>query len=314
MDIVGLDYPCMDMNLLCSAMPAEGELVPMEDMSIQGGGKVPNALIAAARLGSQCAMIGITGDDRYGRLCKEDLRAHGVDVSALQLQPGGTALCVSIVAGGKKHYIEHPAGHRMLCPDEILESQLSGAKYLMLYQMDAAAVAAARMARRLGVKVVVDADEYDQRLVEHMNLIDVLISSEYFYQAACSGIDMDDGLRSLASQGLETVIVTMGEKGSIGLEKGMLFKADAWKIPHVVDTTGAGDVFHGAFCHYLCQGYPAKDAARLAGAVSAVKCMFFGGRAGIPDEEIASYFRSCGRVKPGTLDERLAYYRLLAWQ
>lgn len=314
MDIVGLDYPCMDMNLLCSAMPAEGELVPMEDMSIQGGGKVPNAILAAARLGSRCTMIGITGDDRYGRLCREDLAAHGVDVSALQLQPGGTALCVSIVAGGKKHYIEHPAGHRMLRPDEILESQLAGAKYLMLYQMDAAAIAAARMARNLGVKVVVDADEYDQRLVDHMELIDVLIASEYFYQAACRGINMEEDLRALAAKGPETVIVTMGEKGSVGLEKGVLFKADAWKIDHVVDTTGAGDVFHGAFCHYLCQGYQAKDAARLAGAVSAVKCMFFGGRAGIPDEEIVAHFRTCGEVKPGVMDERLAYYRALAWQ
>ncbi len=314
MDIIGLDNLCMDLNLLCARMPAEGELVSLDDMSLQGGGKVPNALVAAARLGSQCAIIGAAGDDRYGRACRDDLAAHGIDVSGLKLRPGHTALCVSIVAGGKKHYIESCPGYAPLGADEMEKAAIASAKYLMLYQLDEAALTAAGFARKHGVKVVADADEYDARTMKHLSSIDVLIASEYFYRAACKGTSDEENLRRLAEKGVETVVVTLGERGSIGLERNNFFRVEAWKAPRVVDTTGAGDVFHGAFCHYLCRGEGAEQAARLAGAAAAIKCAALGGRAGIPDEAIAEKFRNTGLLASEALREREKRYRDAAWE
>ncbi len=314
MDILGMDYPCMDMNLLCDRMPAEGELVEMRRLSLQGGGKVPNALIAAARLGSRCGIIGVTGNDRYGRACKEDLRAHGVDTAFLRCEAGHTALCVSIVAAGEKHYIEHPPTHPRLRESDVDEAYLAQAKCLLLYQLDEAALLAARLARKHGVMVAIDADEYDPRVMTYLQQIDVLIASEYFYRALYADGSDADNLRRLSDTGPRTVVVTLGERGSIGVENGAFFQADAYRVSSVVDTTGAGDVFHGAFCHYLCGGLSAKEAAQRAGAVSAIKCTVFGGRAGIPDERITRGFIETGVIDGQALAQRARAYEESAWQ
>lgn len=79
MRIIGFDYPCMDMNILCPHMPTEEELVEFQDVSLMGGGKIANAVAAVARLGAETAFIGAVGNDRYGKLCVEDLKMLGVD-------------------------------------------------------------------------------------------------------------------------------------------------------------------------------------------------------------------------------------------
>ena len=92
----------------------------------------------------------------------------------------------------------------------------------------------------------------------------------------------------------------MGEEG--------FFTLPAYQV-EVVDTVGAGDVFHGAFIAGLLQGYTTKETARLASAVSAVKCTRIGGRAGIPDWETVREFMETGRIDYREIEERIQYYK-----
>ena len=85
-DIVGVDYPCVDLNVNVDAMPKPNGVMRINDLSWQGGGKVASGIVTAARLGASCAIFGVVGDDRYGRFCKKDFEDHGIDTRHLILQ------------------------------------------------------------------------------------------------------------------------------------------------------------------------------------------------------------------------------------
>lgn len=314
MKIIGFGYPCMDMNILCPSIPEEEELVELRDISLMGGGKVANAITAAARLGGECGFIGVAGREQYGRLCADDLEHHGVDISHLYFREGHTALCLSIVDEKKrgKHYIESPATTRKMEPEELDAEYLKTAEYLLLYELDSTALKAAEIVRGDGGKVIVDGDTPDPRIQNNMDKIDVLIASEYYYRARFNDENYEEHLRELAAQGPKTVIITLGNRGSVGLEDGIYFHTKAFHVD-VKDTTGAGDAFHGAFAYGLADNMSARESARLASAVSAIKCTVLGGRTGLPDLKCVQHFMETGEIIETDFDNRIKKYREDMW-
>lgn len=315
MRIVGYDYPCMDMNVLCHHLPSEDELVEMEDISLMGGGKVANAVAAAARLGADTAFIGAVGSDRYGRMCVDDLRDHGADVSLLKVHEGKTALCISIVDSENrdKHYIESPSTAARLKLEEIPKSVFRAGDHLMLYQIDETAACLMDQVHMAGGKTVVDGDSYDGRTQEHMKDIDVFIMSEYYYNTLFDNGDLEENLRKVSAWGPDIVVVTLGAKGCAGLEKGHFFRTEPCRVK-VSDTTGAGDVFHGAFVCGLTENMPAEKAAAFASMVSAIKCTVLGGRTGMPSRECVEHFEKTGEILPDEFKEREEKYRNCMWE
>ena len=327
MKITGFDYPCMDMNILCGRIPAADELTELNDASLMGGGKVPNAILAAARLGAKTAFVGAVGNDRYGRLCSQDLKDHGTDISHLKVKPGHTALCLSLIDEHtrSKHYIESKPSFAPLNEAETeeiatyLRETTKIGDYLMLYQMDDSAVAFAKAVHDAGGFVEVDGDEFDERTQKAMPLIDILILSEYYYTCCFPESDwhkeseLEQNLKKLSKQGPDIVVVTLGSHGCAGIDHGTYFRTASWKV-EVQDTTGAGDVFHGAFVYALSTGKDGKEAAVFASAVSAVKCTMLGGRTGIPTTECVQHFMENGEILPCDFSEREARYRKGVWE
>ena len=315
MKVIGFDYPCMDMNVLCHHIPAKDEIVELQDISLMGGGKVANAIAAAARLGAATAFIGAVGEDRYGKMCLEDLKAHGTDVSYLKVHEGRTSLCISIVdsARQEKHYIESVSTVAPFRPEEIPMSIFDRGDYLMLYQIDETARYLMEKVHEAGGKTVVDGDEYDRRTQESMKDTDVFIMSEYYYNRLFAGGDIKDNLRKIAVLGPEIVVATMGSAGCVGVENGRFFKTGAYRV-EVHDTTGAGDVFHGAFVCGLTEGMSAEEASDFASAVSAIKCTVLGGRSGIPTRKCVEHFRNTGEIIPEDFAQREKKYRDCVWK
>ena len=154
-----------------------------------------------------------------------------------------------------------------------------------------------------------DADNYQEGIVKLLPLLDVFIASEFFYRDMFGELDYEAGCRRLMTAGPSTVIVTLGSRGSVGLpEQDGFFKTESFQVP-VRDTTGAGDVFHGAYIVGLLEGMNAPECARFASAVSAIKCTCFGGRTGIPDRKTVAEFLETGVIDDTQAQERLAYYR-----
>lgn len=316
MKIVGLDYPGMDLGVICPEIPDDGGYAVIQELTLMGGGKVPNALAAAARLGAEAAIIGTVGADRYGEKCREDLAYNGVQTEHLLSRPGTTALCLCLTdekTRGKR-CIESPATYPRLQPEELTPAMLEGADILLLYELDDTAVTLAKMAREKGIRVLVDGDELDSRTQKHLGLIDILICSEYYYAALLGDTPYEQGLQKLRCAGPSIVVVTLGSQGCAGLSEEGYFRLPACSGGTVIDTTGAGDVFHGAFAFYVAQGLSAEECAQYASAVSYIKCSMLGGRTALPNQEAVDHFLTHGELLPMDYEARAAFYRQAAFQ
>src|SRR5581483_8946687 len=131
----------------------------------------------------------------------------------------------------------------------------------------AAALQAARWAREAGIPVIIDIDElYDESTHELLHHVDYLIASSDFAEDPSALRDR---------YGCSVVGITRGVEGAVFVQNRRLIQSPAFRVP-VVDTTGAGDVFHGGFIYGLLQNWPIEDVIRFAHAVAALKCMSIG--------------------------------------
>lgn len=312
MEVVGIDNPLMDCLLRLGRMPGSNEFVRLDEYSWQGGGKVSTAFAALGRLGVKTGIIGVIGDDPFGRFCIKDFHRHMVDTSRLIVDKEGTT-SLSFVINEKdkktRSFMIKQGVRRVLTVDDLDEEYITSAKILHIASLSEVSAAAARMAKKKNMQVVIDADIYDDEFVENMYLLDVLIGSEFFYKNAF-GDDQNyrKNLKSLQQKGPGIVVITLGEKGCVVLDGDNYFEMPAFTDIEVVDTCGAGDVFHGAFILGMLKGWESERITRFASAVAAIKCTRIGGRAGIPDYKMTEEFLANGTVDYPSLDERVKLY------
>jgi len=292
-------------------MPESDQLIHMSACIWQGGGMVSTGLVAASVLGASTAMMGVVGDDKYGAFALKDFAVNGVDASHVLVDPGATTnftIVLSETRRKARSFISLDGNRRALRPDELDEALIAGARYFLITDMDEVTVAACKIARRHGVKVVIDADIYDGRTVDNLELIDVFIASEIFYDGMCRGGSYAENLAKIRGRGPDIALVTLGDRGCAGCLGEEYLECPAFPID-VVDTTGAGDVFHGAFIVGLLREMKGMELLRFASAVSAIKCTRLGGRAGIADLAAVEKFLATGEIDPAKLDQRVAMYR-----
>lgn len=311
-DIVGLDYPCVDLNINLDTLPKSNGRVVVNNLSWQGGGKVSSGLVTAARLGAKCAIVGAVGEDKYGTFCKKDFMDHGIDTRFLITRKQKTTT-FSIVLSDKetlgRSFVCYPGTSRYLSGDELPAEYLHNTKYFFMAQINEITKRAAFLAKKSGTRIFVDADTYSDALREYIPQIDIFVASEYVYRDMFSDNDYEKNCRSVMEQGPEIVAFTFGERGVVGLSSQGFFRIPAFSV-EVVDTSGAGDDFHGAFlAGLLHEDWSVEFIARFASAVSAIKCTRIGGRAGIPSMETTMRFLKTGEIDYTEIDKRVDYYK-----
>ncbi len=310
-DVVGIGMPVVDCLVSMERLPESDEQTYVHELSWQGGGKVATALAALGRLGARGEMIGVVGEDVFGRHCICDFQWNGVGVSRLVTDPGTTtdfSIVISERARQARSFISRRGTCRALCEEDLDETLLRSARYLHLSELSPTAARAARIVREAGGRVVIDADLYAADIRRNIALTDVFIASRYFYEGMFAGGSLRENCRALQKLGPEIVIVTLGAEGCAGIGREGYFELPAFTGLPVADTTGAGDVFHGAFIAGLLRGCGTMEAARFASAASAITCTRLGGRAGIPDREMLEDFLRNGSFDPAPLDERARRY------
>jgi ribokinase len=200
-------------------------------------------------------------------------------------------------------WAESSTGHRSIAwtkgnasplkPEEINAELLNSAKILHLdgHQMDAA-LSAAKTAKANGVKVFLDAGTLYPRMEKLMELCDVIIASEKCAAQLLASDDCRKTLQKIFDYGVEWAAVTLGAKGAIGYDGKEFISQESFKID-VVDTTGAGDVYHGAFVYRHATGGDWRQCMEFAAAVAAMKCTKLGGRSGIPNlKEVEAFIKN----------------------
>lgn len=310
-DVVGIDTPCMDMLVHLKKLPKPNESGPVLGNSWQGGGKVATGVVASARLGASVAILGAVGDDVYGDFCIADFVRHGIDVSGMK-KKADYKTALSIVLSDEetrgRNILYNPRGKRIKIEMEDIDfDMIKQAKILHLASVTDVTMAAAKVAKENGVKVLYDADGYSEELKNMLPYIDILIASEFVYDTLFDNDHYEENLKESMTWGPEVVIYTLGGKGCVGMWEDHYFAEPTFDVT-VVDTVGAGDVFHGAYVFGMTQGWNPQEIARFSNAVSSIKCTRIGGRAGIPTLQNVLNFMKTGEIDNEELDQRVEFY------
>ena len=294
--VVGVGLACLDQLILwedTSAPVADNRIV---EWSTQGGGMVGTALVAAARLGARAEWWGAVGDDWMGRMILDGLRAERVDTSQVRVLPDVRGPMVVVCVDGKTGQREflHCLGlGPWPAPITPLERLADAACLLIDNTQPASERAAARRAREFGIPVVGDLGRVrdgDRDVVAHL---DYAIVPQQCAESVCQS-DLRAACEQIAAMGPRCVVVTLGERGLVYLDGDRFGRMDAFEVG-VVDTTGAGDTFHGAFCVGLTRSLPLEQNLAFASAAAALKCRKLGGRAGIPNrDEVVGFLSGRG--------------------
>jgi len=299
-DVVGAGINVIDYLFRVPHFPEPNTKMDALSAMIQGGGLTATAMVACARLGLRTRYIGKFGGNEIGRLARDELTAEGLDLAGSVIAEGvPNRFCVVLVEEGSGHrtIVRQRDPRIWLQPADLVRDLVCAGRALHLdgHEGDAA-LQAARWAKEAGILVSVDAEEPTQYREELFPLTDVLIVSRRFARALTGKTAPADILQVLAGLGPRCVGLTQGEAGSALWYQGEIVEVPGFPV-EVVDTTGAGDVFHGAFLCGLLRGWEARDILQFANAVSALKCTSLGGRTGIPRiEEVWRFLaaRGCG--------------------
>ena len=314
-DMIGFGNPFQDLVIEMEKLPPSNVNTRMQNYCFQGGGNVPTATVAASVLGLRCAILGITGGDMFGHASVADFQYNGVDTTHLVLQPGkhtAFSLCVTETSVSGKEFISKESDSRALEPQELDERFVKSARILHIGDMITPAKAvAADWTYEAGGLVSIDAAYYRPDIYQNYRYLDIFIASETYYNSLCADkghMSCEKAARFIRAKGPRIVLLTLGEKGCRGVYDETYFEMPAFTV-NAKDSTGAGDVFHGAFNYAYLQGWDVPRCARFSSAVSAIKCTQMGGRAGIPNLQTVTRFLSDGVIEREWLDERVARYQ-----
>ena len=288
-DAVGFGLNTTDLLAVVAEHPLAGTKGPVRDLTVLQGGQAATAMTAVSRLGWSTRYIGCFGDDPNGRLGRETLENAGIDVAACKTAAGATnALSLILVEEGSGQrtvlWSRHP-GLRLRPEDVPFDAVRSGRVLLVDCHETAAATAATRHARAASIPTMIDVERVRPGIEELLSQIDIIITAQDFPEALTGIGDLGRALREIRHAfGATVVCTTLGEEGSLALVDGAEIRTPGYAVP-VVDTTGAGDVFRGAFIAGWFQGgaeAEAEDVLRYANAAAALKCRALGAQAGIP--------------------------------
>ena len=261
----------------------------------QGGGLTATASVAVARLGASVELFAAVGDDYHGEMVKRELAAQGVGVEGVRLVSGvrTPSAFIEVDSETGERTIYYSPGRMGPLDESTLgfdPEAVRGVKSLLvdsLYPRTAAAMA--RVARQGVGWVVADLFRLDGSAEELVSLVDALIIPEEAGVALAGARDFATALRMMAERGPELPAVTVGAEGCWYLTGGAVYHCPAFPV-QVVDTTGCGDSFHGAFAFALSRGLDAHESVRFSSAVAALKATKLGGRSGLPTLEEVSEF------------------------
>lgn len=298
-DVVGMGLNSVDFISVVPQFPTVNTKMEMLRFSKQGGGQVATAMAALARWGVKTKYFGKVGEDELGQFSLNSLRQEGVDVSSVTIEPNATnQFAMIIVEGstGDRTILWNRDERLMYCEGELRKEEVCSGKLLHMDGHDVhAALQCARWAKGEGIPTVVDLDKVEPLTSELIKEIDFIITSSRFPMLYTGISDQKKALFELQKHTSGFLCTTLGHEGVIALVNGEFLHVEGFKVD-TVDTTGAGDVFHGGFIYGLLKNWEVEEILRFSNAVAALKCRDLGGRKGIPTLEEVQRFLNL-RVK-----------------
>ncbi len=279
-DLVGLGLNATDTVLALPEYPERGSKVSFSVSSVLPGGQVATVVAACAFWGLRTRYIGKLGDDAAARLHHDEFARLGAEAEIVVAPSAPSPHSFILVdPSGERTVLNQRDPRLTLQPGEIAREWVVPARALHLDGYDTeAAILAAGWARAAGVPVIADLDELYPGVEALLPLVDHLIVSRDFAQRLTGEPELAPALRQMHAQCGSTIsAATLGEHGVLAWDGSRFLSMPAYRVP-VVDTTGAGDLFHAGYIHALLAGHPLEDRLRFACAAAALNCTAAGAR------------------------------------
>lgn len=254
------------------------------------GGQVATALCTCAGMGLRAKYIGATGTDDNGRRVREELARHGIDMVDAVIRDVTNQFAVIMVDehAGERIVLWDRAEGLLLRPRDVPPEALAAARVVHVDDVDQeASIMAAEIARGAGRIVTSDIDRITPRTEALVRAVTIPIFAEHVPAALTGESDFERALRKLRRLNDGLMCVTLGPRGAVALDRDAFHHEPAFAVD-AVDTTGAGDVFRGAFITALLRGERARDAIRFANAAAAISCTRLGAINGVPTYDEAA--------------------------
>ncbi|GGE26029.1 ribokinase [Marinithermofilum abyssi] len=292
----------MTMDLVAKAgrRPLKGETLIGETFGMVPGGKGANQAVTAAKLGVKTYMVGRLGEDLFTEPVLQNLRKEGVETEYIQIDPtSATGIAhITVDAQGDNSIIVVPQANANLSRADVdrVEDLIARSSLLML-QLEVpleTVVYAARVAKKHQVPVILNPAPAQPLPEELYRSVDVLTPNETETEIL-TGIQVNDlesakiAARELLGRGVKTVVITLGENGSLLASASGFTHIPARKVD-VVDTTAAGDAFNGGMAVALAAGKPILDAVQYGGTVGTLAVTKFGAQSSLPSLEEVNEF------------------------
>ncbi len=268
----------LDLVYLSSKLPGNNQKVVASDYTVAAGGPATNAAVTFSYLGNQATILGVVGTHPITHLIRGDLESQGVAIADLDPttpQPPPVSSIIVTQATGDRAVISLNATKMQISTNQ-LPAALDLVVDLVLidgHQMEAGC-AIAQLAKDNHIPVVIDGGSWKPGFEKVLPLVDYAICSANFYPPGCS--TSEQVIAYLAAAGIPHIAITQGEKPIQYLSRGVSGELPVSQI-NAVDTMGAGDVFHGAFCHYILE-QNFTDSLAAATKIASHSCQFFGSR------------------------------------
>ncbi len=295
-DVFGLGHCCVDELLVLDPFPETGKKGEVVESLTISGGPIPTALATVVKFGNSACFCGKVGADSYGELIQHELSEAGLDIRHLQREKSTRTACAHI-------WINRRDGSRTIALDR------TGLSWITAAEFDVSPISNARVfycdvrepssalkgfetARSAGVTTMIDCGGNRPKLREMLPLVDFTVVSHEFADSFLSQYALDqhpdrlDRARVLADEllkaGTGVAVITLGEMGSLAVSGDRESLVSGISVEPIVDTTGAGDVFHGGFIHGLLAGWEMAEILRFANIAGGLACRKLSGMRGIP--------------------------------
>ncbi len=289
-DVLCVGHASFDLVMVVDHHPEADEKTRAISMVECGGGPAANAAVAVVRLGGTSAFVGYLGDDLYGEKHLEELIRDGVATGHVVRGEAQTPLSVILVKpDGKRTVINHSS----LPPLSENETDLSDIRARCLLfdgHEPLISVPLAKKAKKAGIPTVLDAGSVHHGSRALAPLVDYLVASERFARDFTGETGPARALEKLAGI-TPSVVITLGDRGLVWSHSGEEGELPACQVD-AVDTTGAGDAFHGAFALGVAQNMAWDKLLCFASATAALTCTTLGARRGIPSiKDLSDFMR-----------------------
>jgi sugar/nucleoside kinase (ribokinase family) len=287
-DVCGFGLNSVDLLTVVAEFPVSNSKQRLQRFARLPGGQTATAMVTCARLGWSARYVGSFGSDDLGRLSRESLVAEGVDVSAARTVDGAAnqyaVILVDASCGERTVLWDRDPALYMPLTELPRDAVVSARLVLVDCHETAAAAEVAKSARGCGIPTFIDVERVRPGIGDLLQHIDVVIAAEEFPRALTGYDDQHQAIAAIAREYRSPIVcVTLGAEGSLAWCGGRFVRSAGFQID-CVDSTGAGDVFRGAFMAACLRSREPEleDVLAYANAAAALNCRALGARAGIP--------------------------------